>query len=72
MILRKWRFPHPKNRTTGKDPLKRRKTMNAIECKGLRKEYPGKVAVKGLELAVKEGARVAAGVPLFSVAPEKE
>jgi len=29
--------------------------MNAIECKGLRKEYPGKVAVKGLELAVKEG-----------------
>ena len=46
--------------------------MNAIECKGLRKEYPGKVAVKGLELAVKEGARVAAGVPLFSVAPEKE
>lgn len=29
--------------------------MNAIECKGLRKEYPGKLAVKGLELAVAEG-----------------
>lgn len=29
--------------------------MNAIECKGLLKEYPGKLAVKGLELAVAEG-----------------
>ena len=29
--------------------------MNAIECKGLRKEYPGKLAGKGLELAVAEG-----------------
>lgn len=29
--------------------------MNAIECMGLRKEYPGKVAVKELDLAVREG-----------------